>query len=276
MKEENPEVDDDANESVSMEIDETDASEEPVKPLTLADYRREQLVKWKSEAVDRAIVSRGKPVAVDEQGRRYFALGGANNAGRLFVETAPPGWHDSDEDAASSQVIDGVEYPKQPMAGPAVEDAPFSEDAANTPDCRRNVSGLVECASRWGVYTPGTVEYDALSNWCNPKYDNERYITKLHRLISHTVDGDADTSELSGDDRRKKVEMLFETSTMDGYANLDDVALGSVDDTKLTSRLFNAVKFVLHSAPFWRTGDMRWIDRFIRTCTHFDKRAECI
>ena len=270
VKDENPEVVDDADESVSMEVDETDASEELVKPPTLADYRREQLMKWKSEAVERAVISRGKPVAVDEQGRRYFALGGTNNAGRLFVETAPPGWYDGDEDAASSQVIDGVEYPKQPMAGPPVEDAPFSEDAANTPDCRRNVSGLVECASRWGVYTPGTVEYDALSYWCNPKYDNERYITKLHRLMSHAVDGDADAPELSDDDRRKKVEILSETLAMDGYANLDDVALGSVDDAKLTSRLFNAVKFILHSAPFWRTGDMRWIDRFIRTCTHFE------
>ena len=73
--------------------------------------------------------------------------------------------------------------------------------------------------------------------------------------MSHAVDGDADAPELSDDDRRKKVEILSETLAMDCYANLDDVALGSVDDAKLTSRLFNAVKFILHSAPFWRTGD---------------------
>lgn len=49
----------------------------------------------------------------------------------------------------------------------------------------------------------------------------------------YVVDGDVDVLELSDDDRRKKVEILFEILAMDGYVNFDDVVLGFVDDVKL-------------------------------------------
>lgn len=249
-----------------VEMDEF-MEDEPAKPLSLTELRREQLMQFRRGAVDRAVLSRGKPVAVDEQGRRYFALGGSNNAGRLFVQTAPPGWHEDEEAPA---VEDNSDEPKQPMAGPPVDDIPFTVEAMHNPTNSSDVSGLVEYASRWGVYKPGS-ELDALSSWCNPAYDNERYITKLHRLISYSIDGvECDGVELDEKTRLERIENLCASMSTDGYSNLDDVALTSCNDHTLTLKLLHAIKFVLQSAPFWRTGDMRWIDRFLKVSAYIE------
>ena len=257
------EKDDALSVDADVEMDDGDVEEGPKRQMSLTEHRREQLMQFRREAVERTVLSRGKPVAVDEQGRRYFTLGGANNAGRLFVETAPLGWH------KESQNHDD-EAPTQPMAGPPVEELPYTKDASDVPMDSGNVTGLVEYASRWGVYKPGP-EFDALSAWCNPCYDNERFITKLHRLISHAIEGvEDDNEELDEKVRIQRLESLCASMSTDGYANLDDVSLDSLSDRVMISKLFNAVKFVLHSCPFWRTGDNRWIDRFLKVSAHLD------
>ena len=67
------ETDDVKVERADEEDDGEDDGEES-KPPTLAEYRREQLTAWRAEFANRSVVTRGKPVAVDEHGRRYFAL----------------------------------------------------------------------------------------------------------------------------------------------------------------------------------------------------------
>jgi len=247
--------------------DEDDDNESVEKPPTLTEYRRSQLMKWRSQAIDRAVMSRGKPVAVDEQGRRYFALGGLNNAGRVFVEVAPEGWHP--EDDSPPQIIDDEEIPKQPMAGPPVHAWKFKEDLEEIKGKSPNVSGLVEYASLWGMYVPGP-SLDALSEWCNPSYDNERYITRVHKLITHSVDGMEDeNAQVEGEVLQERVQTLCSTLVEDGYAALDDVPLASMTDGALVSRLINVVRFILHSLPFWRSPN-GWLGRFIDTSARID------
>ena len=107
---------------------------------------------------------------MDEHGRRYFALGGLNNACRLFVETPPDGWLDDeregggDDDDDAPRIVDGVEMPKRPKTRPPVDDVEYEEDLEDVPSGSGEVSGLREYGSRWGVYEPGE-SLDALSAW---------------------------------------------------------------------------------------------------------------
>ena len=278
VKEENEEAQDgDAN----MEDEENDDDEEEEeKPPTLREYRREQYTKWRDEAVERAIIHRGKPYAVDLQGRRYFMLGGLNNGGRLYVETAPEGW--LVEDDSPPEIVDGVERPKQPIAGPPVEDAAFTKELADVAELSENVSGLVEYASRWGVYEPGP-ELDALSKWCNAKCESERFIMKLNKLLAQSVEEDADERDdaedgaepkLDDETRRGRIQELCSSSGEDGYANLDGIPSESVNEKELVSRLFSVVKHILHACPWWRTGDQRWVDRFLKVSNLLDIAAQ--
>lgn len=278
VKEENEEAQDgDAN----MEDEENDDDEEEEeKPPTLREYRREQYTKWRDEAVERAIIHRGKPYAVDLQGRRYFMLGGLNNGGRLYVETAPEGW--LVEDDSPPEIVDGVERPKQPIAGPPVEDAAFTKELADVAELSENVSGLVEYASRWGVYEPGP-ELDALSKWCNAKCESERFIMKLNKLLAQSVEEDADERDdaedgaepkLDDETRRGRIQELCSSSGEDGYANLDGIPSESVNEKELVSRLFSVVKHILHACPWWRTGDQHWMDRFLKVSNLLDSAAQ--
>lgn len=278
VKEENEEAQDgDAN----MEDEENDDDEEEEeKPPTLREYRREQYTKWRDEAVERAIIHRGKPYAVDLQGRRYFMLGGLNNGGRLYVETAPEGW--LVEDDSPPEIVDGVERPKQPIAGPPVEDAAFTKELADVAELSENVSGLVEYASRWGVYEPGP-ELDALSKWCNAKCESERFIMKLNKLLAQSVEEDADERDdaedgaepkLDDETRLGRIQELCSSSGEDGYANLDGIPSESVNEKELVSRLFSVVKHILHACPWWRTGDQRWMDRFLKVSNLLDSAAQ--
>ena len=278
VKEENEEAQDgDAN----MEDEKNDDDEEEEeKPPTLREYRREQYTKWRDEAVERAIIHRGKPYAVDLQGRRYFMLGGLNNGGRLYVETAPEGW--LVEDDSPPEIVDGVERPKQPIAGPPVEDAAFTKELADVAELSENVSGLVEYASRWGVYEPGP-ELDALSKWCNAKCESERFIMKLNKLLAQSVEEDADERDdaedgaepkLDDETRLGRIQELCSSSGEDGYANLDGIPSESVNEKELVSRLFSVVKHILHACPWWRTGDQRWMDRFLKVSNLLDSAAQ--
>lgn len=254
---------DGATDADAMEADDVESEVKSKTSQTLTEYRRSQLMKWRSEAIDRAVINHGKPVAVDEQGRRYFALGGLNNAGQMFVETAPEGWHA--EDVSPKRIVDDEEVPKQPMAGPPVEAWAFKEDFEDLKERARNVSGLVEYASRWGLYTPGP-SLDALSEWCNPSYDNERFITRVHKLITHSIDGMEDVdAQLEASVLQERVQSLCSTMIEDGYSHLDGIPV----KCDLVTRLINVLRFIVHSLPFWRSPD-GWLRRFTDTCARID------
>jgi len=280
VKEEKEEARDGDQNGEHEENDDDENEDEEEKPPTLTEYRREQYTKWRDEAVERAIIHRGKPYAVDLQGRRYFMLGGLNNGGRLYVETAPEGW--LVEDDAPPEIVDGVERPKQPIAGPPVEDAAFTKELADVAELSENVSGLVEYASRWGVYEPGP-ELDALSKWCNAKCESERFIMKLNKLLAQSLEEDADGRDdvedgaepkLDDETRRERIQELCSSSSEDGYANLDGIPSDSVNEKELVSRLFSVVKHILHACPWWRTGDQRWMDRFLKVSNLLDSAAQ--
>ena len=275
------ERDGDAMETDDVKVERADEDDdgeddgEESKPPTLAEYRREQLTAWRAEFANRSVVTRGKPVAVDEHGRRYFALGGLNNACRLFVETPPDGWLDDeregggDDDDDAPRIVDGVEMPKRPKTRPPVDDVEYEEDLEDVPSGSGDVSGLREYGSRWGVYEPGE-SLDALSAWCNASYDNERFITKLHRLVSNAVDGADAEPPLEQSARLERIKELCDSMSVDAYAHLESVPTGTADERTRAVRLFETVKFIAHSAPFWRTGDMRWMDRFIRVASRIE------
>jgi len=248
------------------EDEEDDDGEVSKPPPTLAEYRREQLATWRAESVNRSVATRGKPVAVDEHGRRYFALGGLNNACRLFVETPPDGWLDDDD---APPIVDGKETPRRPETRPPVDDVAYEEDLEDAPSASGNVSGLREYASRWGVYEPGE-SLDALSAWCDASYDNERFITKLHRLVSNAFDGADAEPPLEPSIRLERIKALCDSMSVDAYAHLESVSMDTADERTRAVRLFETVKFIAHSAPFWRTGDTRWTDRFIRVTSRVD------
>ena len=117
------------------------------------------------------------------------------------------------------------------------------------------------------MYEPGE-SLDALSAWCNASYDNERFITKLHRLVSNAVDGADAEPPLEQSARLERIKSCAIPcpSTRTRTWRASQRALR--DERTRAVRLFETVKFIAHSAPFWRTGDMRWMDRSTRRVAH--------
>ena len=82
--------DDDAHDTPKEETTDTAEAKKKVVQSAKPDWA-ESLIEWCGKAADRSVYLRSRPLARDENGRRYFVLGGAAGANMVFLEEPSPG-----------------------------------------------------------------------------------------------------------------------------------------------------------------------------------------
>ena len=82
--------DDDTHDTPKEETTDTAEAKKKVVQSAKPDWA-ESLIEWCGKAADRSVYLRSRPLARDENGRRYFVLGGAAGANMVFLEEPSPG-----------------------------------------------------------------------------------------------------------------------------------------------------------------------------------------